>query len=291
MSSATSSNSAVGVRGIASQSGAAGGAASSTAGGRTGQLTLPVMPSFRLDGRRAIVTGAGRGIGLACATALAHAGAEVMLTARSADEIEAAAAAIRDAGGSARARKLDVTQPTAVADFFATEPAFDVLINNAGTNRAKPIVDNTDEDLDVVVDLNLKAAWRVAREWVRALAPTGRPGSLINMSSQMGHVGGPNRSLYCATKHGLEGMTKALAWELGPKGIRVNSLCPTFILTDLTRHMFDDPAFLRFVLDKIALGRLGQIADLMGPAVFLASDASALITGSALMVDGGWTAT
>lgn len=254
-------------------------------------IELPVMPSFRLDGRRAVVTGAGRGIGLACAVALAQAGAEVMLVARSVAEIEAAAAAIRAADGNAGAQALDVTDAAAVARFFADEAPFDILVNNAGTNRAKPIVDNTDEDLDIVVDLNLKAAWRVAREWVRRVAPTGRPASLINMSSQMGHVGGPNRSLYCATKHGLEGMTKALAWELGPKGIRVNSLCPTFIVTDLTRHMFDDKAFLRFVLDKIALGRLGQVADLMGPCVFLASDASAMITGSALMVDGGWTAT
>ncbi|MGE0315052.1 MAG: SDR family NAD(P)-dependent oxidoreductase [Lautropia sp.] len=249
------------------------------------------MPSFALDGRRALVTGAGRGIGLACATALAHAGADVVLAARSADEIGAAAAALRDAGLRAQACTLDVTDAAGVARFFAAQAPFEVLVNNAGTNRAKPVVENTDDDLDAVIDLNLKAAWRVSREWVRALQAAGRGGSLINVSSQMGHVGGPNRSLYCASKHGLEGMTKALAWELGPRGIRVNTLCPTFVLTDMTRPMFADEAFRRFVLDRIALGRLGELADVMGPVVFLASDASAMITGSALMVDGGWTAT
>ena len=253
-------------------------------------MKLPAVPSFRLDGRRALVTGAGRGIGLAISAALADAGAQVTLAARSRSEIEAAAAAIREAGGRADSRVLDVTDAEAVRAFFADSEPFRILVNNAGINRPNLIVDTPDADLDAVIDLNVKAAWRVAREWSRSLLAAGSPGSLINVSSQMGHVGGPKRTVYCASKHAVEGFTKALAWELGPSGIRVNSVCPTFIVTDMTRAMLDDPAFSSNVLSKIALGRVGQPEDISGAVVFLASDASALVTGSALMVDGGWTA-
>ena len=141
-----------------------------------------------------------------------------------------------------------------------------------------------------MVDLNLKAAFYLAREVARGLISAGLPGSLIQISSQMGHVGGPKRTVYCATKHAVEGMTRALAWELGPHQIRANTLCPTFIETAMTRPALADPAFRQFVQSRIALGRLGQIEDIMGAVVFLASDAAALVTGSALMVDGGWTA-
>jgi len=251
---------------------------------------LPVTPSFRLDGRRAIVTGAGRGIGLAAAVALADAGAEVTLASRTRAELEALAEAIRARGGRAETLVLDVTDSAAVTCAFADARPFEILVNNAGTNRPKPMTETSDEDLDAVVDLNLKAAYRVAREWARALLASGRGGSLINVSSQMGHVGGLNRTVYCATKHALEGFTKALAWELGSAGIRVNSLCPTFIETELTRPMLADPAFVAYAGPRIALGRFGRLEDVMGAVLFLASDASAMVTGSALMVDGGWTA-
>ena len=148
----------------------------------------------------------------------------------------------------------------------------------------------SDADLDAVIDVNLKAAFYLAREVARGLQAAGRPGSLITVSSQMGHVGGPRRTLYCATKHAVEGFTKALAWELGPSGIRVNTLCPTFIETPLTEPMLADKAFRGYVESRIALGRIGRVEDIMGAVVFLASDASSLVTGSALMVDGGWTA-
>ncbi|MCM5570234.1 SDR family oxidoreductase [Burkholderiaceae bacterium FT117] len=253
-------------------------------------MALPATPSFRLDGRRAIVTGAGRGIGLAAAVALADAGAEVTLAARTRPELEALAEAIRARGGRAGTMVLDVTDSAAVARAFAESAPFGILVNNAGTNRPRLMTDTSDEDLDAIVDLNVKAAYRVAREWARALLPTGRPGSLINVSSQMGHVGGMKRTVYCASKHAIEGFTKALAWELGPAGIRVNSLCPTFIETEMTRPMFADPAFVEYAAPRIALGRFGKLEDVMGAVVFLASDASAMVTGSALMVDGGWTA-
>lgn len=248
---------------------------------------LPRTPSFRLDGRRALVTGAGRGIGLAMATALAEAGAAVTLVARSAGEIEAAAAAI---GNGAVAATLDVSDLDAVAAFFTAREPFHVLVNNAGTNRPKPMWDVTEADYDAVLDLNLKAAFFVAQACARRMIETGTQGSLIHMGSQMGHVGGPNRSLYCASKWALEGMNKSFALDLAAHGIRSNTIAPTFIETPLTQPMFADPAFKASVLSKIKLGRIGRVEDLMGAVLFLASDASALMTGTSLVVDGGWTA-
>lgn len=247
-------------------------------------------PSFRVDGRRALVTGAGRGIGLALAQALAQAGAVVTLAARTAAELERACADIEAAGGRAAAWVVDVTDSRAVAAGVAERGPFQILVNNAGMNRPRLITETPDHDLDDVLNLNVKATFYVAREVARGLLAEGLPGSIINISSQMGHVGGPKRTVYCATKHAVEGLTKALAWELGPAGIRVNTLCPTFIETEMTKPMFADPVFRDYVTSRIALGRLGRLEDVMGAVTFLASDAAALITGSALMVDGGWTA-
>ena len=251
---------------------------------------LPKTPSLRLDGRRALVTGGGRGIGLALAAALAEAGAEVCLVARSGDEIAAAARAIQDAGGKAQSAVLDVSDLAAVEAFFAERPAFDILINNAGTNRLKPMQDVTADDYDAVLDLNLKSSFFVAQGCVRRMLAESRPGSLIHIGSQMGHVGGPNRSLYCASKWALEGMSKAFALDLAAHGIRSNTIAPTFIETQMTRPYLQDPAFQASVMSKIKLGRVGKVEDLMGAALFLASDASSLVTGTSLIVDGGWTA-
>ncbi len=253
-------------------------------------MTLPKTPSASLSGSRALVTGAGRGIGLAAAVALAEAGAAVTLAARTASEIEAAAAQIRALGLAADAAVLDVSDLAAVRAFFAGRAAFHVIVNNAGTNRPKPVWEVTEDDYDAVLDLNLKAAFFVAQACAQRMIETGTRGSLIHMGSQMGHVGGPNRSLYCASKWALEGMSKAMALDLAPHGIRSNTIAPTFIETPLTRPFFEDAAFLQSVLAKIKLGRLGQVEDLMGPVVFLASDTAALITGTSLVVDGGWTA-
>jgi NAD(P)-dependent dehydrogenase (short-subunit alcohol dehydrogenase family) len=222
---------------------------------------------------------------------LAAAGAEVVLMARSPAEVEGAAAAIRQTGGIASAAVLDVTEIQKTGAWIAAQEPFDILVNNAGTNRPTPFVETSAADYDAVFSINVRAAFFVAQAIVSRLIEAGRPGTVINMSSQMGHVGAAGRTVYCATKHALEGLTKAMAAELGRHRIRVNTICPTFIETPMTQAFLEDKAFLEWVLGKIKLGRLGRPDDIMGAVIFLASDASALMTGSALMLDGGWTTT
>ncbi|MEO1678322.1 MAG: SDR family oxidoreductase [Pseudomonadota bacterium] len=251
-------------------------------------MTLPRTPSFRLDGRRALVTGASRGIGLGCAVALAEAGAHVVMAARGAEALEASVAEIREAGLSAQAAVLDVTDLAAQDALVDRHGPFDVLVNSAGIARHAPALEATEEDYDAVMRANVKAAFFLARNVARGMA--GHGGSIIQISSQMGHVGGIDRSVYCATKHAVEGMTKAMAVEWGPARVRVNTICPTFIRTPLTARTFADPERVKWIEDKIKLGRVGEVEDVMGAVTFLASDAAALITGTHLLVDGGWTA-
>lgn len=253
-------------------------------------ITLPKSPSFDLSGRRALVTGAGRGIGLAAAAALAGVGAHVALVARSSSEIQAGAAAIVAAGGDAQAKTLNVLDLADVATYFDDQPGFDILVNNAGTNRPKAIMDVTLDDYEAVLNLNLRSAYFVAQGAIKAMLRDNVKGSLIHMSSQMGHVGGPNRTLYCASKWALEGMSKAIALDVAGYGIRSNTIAPTFIETPMTQPFLDDPSFKAGVLSKIKLGRLGQVEDVMGAIIYLSSDASSLVTGTSLVIDGGWTA-
>jgi len=253
-------------------------------------MPLPRTPSLRLDGRRALVTGAGRGVGLAAAAAMAQAGAHVVLVARTAAEIEAAAAEIRTEGGSAEPLVLDVTDLASVRAAVAAQAPFDVLVNNAGTNRPAPFLQVTEQDYDAITNLNQRAAFFVAQAVAQRMVEAGIRGSIIHISSQMGHVGGARRTVYCMSKHGVEGLTKAMAIDLAPHGIRVNTIGPTFIDTPLTRPFWNDKAFHEDVLRRIKLSRLGTVEDLMGAVVFLASDAAALVTGTSLVVDGGWTA-
>jgi NAD(P)-dependent dehydrogenase (short-subunit alcohol dehydrogenase family) len=257
--------------------------------------TLPPGPDFRVDGRRALVTGGSSGIGLAAAVALARAGARVTIAARRAAALDETRTALRSERLGCDTLVLDVTDPKAVEAAFDIRPGddhapFEILVNNAGMSRPKPLIELDNDDIDAVLELNVKAAFYVARAFARRLLASGRGGSIINVSSQMGHVGSPRRTLYCASKHALEGMTKALAWELGKAAIRVNTVCPTFIETPMTAGMFDAPGFRQWVEDRIALGRVGSMHEVMGAIVFLASDASSLMTGSALMLDGGWSA-
>ncbi|MEL6167257.1 MAG: SDR family oxidoreductase [Pseudomonadota bacterium] len=253
-------------------------------------MDLPRTPAFRLDGRRALVTGASRGIGLGCATALAEAGAHVVMVARGAKELDAAVEALNRAGLEAEALRLDVTDADAVCDALAIAGPFDVLVNSAGIARHAPALDTNLADFDAVMAINVRAAFVLATEVARGLVAAGRPGSIIQISSQMGLVGGQDRAVYCATKHAVEGMTKAMAIEWAPDRIRVNTICPTFIRTPLAEQTLSIPERRRWIEDKIKLGRVGEIEDIMGAVIYLASDAAALVTGTHLLVDGGWTA-
>lgn len=256
----------------------------------TTPITLPKTPSLRLDGKRALVTGAGRGIGLACAAALAEAGAHVTLAARTTKELDAAATAIRKAHGQADAVTLDVTDLDAVHAAMSTRPAFDVFVNNAGTNRPKFFTDVTVDDYDTVMDLNVRAAFFMAQAVARRMIAEAKHGSIINISSTMGHVGGAKRTVYCASKFAVEGLTKAMALDLAPHRIRVNAISPTLIETPMTAPLMNDAAFMANATSKIKLGRVGRTEDLMGAVLYLACDVSALVTGTSLLVDGGWTA-
>lgn len=253
-------------------------------------MTYPTTPSFRLDGKRALVTGASRGIGLGGAIALSEAGADVVLAGRTGGDIEAAAEHLRGKGLKASALALDVTDTQAAADAIAEHGPFDILFNNAGIARHGPMVEADPADFDAVVDVNLKAAYFVAQAVMKGMIASGKGGSIIHTSSQMGHVGGIDRTVYCATKHAIEGLTKAMAIEGGPHGVRINTIGPTFIRTPLTQSTFDNPERRAWVESKIKLGRVGEVEDIMGAVVFLASDASALITGTSLLIDGGWVA-
>jgi len=252
--------------------------------------TLPRTPSFRLDGRRAIVTGASRGIGLASAVALAEAGAKVTLVARGSEELEVRAAEIRATGGEAEILPLDVADVVSVEREIRRSGPFDILVNNAGVSRHRPMVDTQPEDFDYVMSVNVRAAYFVAKTVAQGMIEVRRGGAIINISSQMGHVGGIDRTVYAASKHALEGLTKSMAIELGPSGIRVNTIGPTFIRTPLTESTLANPERRAWIESKIKLGRIGALEDVMGAVVFLAGDAAALITGASLLVDGGWTA-
>lgn len=253
-------------------------------------MILPQTPSFRLDGRKAVVAGASSGIGLACAAALAEAGAEVTLAARSLGKLSDAVEAMKTKDWTANAVSMDVSDVEASRAQIAELGPFDILVNSAGLARHSATTDTTAEDFDAVTDLNIKGAYFLTQAVAKGLIDAGKPGSLINISSQMGHVGGIDRAVYCATKHAVEGFTKAMAIEFGPKQIRVNTVCPTFVRTPLTASTFDQPDKVKWITEKIKLGRVAEVEDMMGAVLFLASDASAMITGTALMIDGGWTA-
>ncbi len=243
------------------------------------------MPAV-LDGQVALVTGAGRGIGRACAEGLAEAGAAVIAVARTDDDL----ARLREhASGRIETWAADVTADGFAARVEALE-GLSILVNNAGGNRPQPFVAVDDESLDFVIELNVRAAFRVAQAAVRAMLAQRIRGSIVNMSSQMGHVGSPKRTVYCMTKHAVEGLTKAMAVELAPQGIRVNAVAPTFVETPLTKPMLDDPQFRDFVMGMIPLKKLASYEDVVAAVLYLVSPGAAMVTGHSLKVDGGWTA-
>ncbi|MEM7044690.1 MAG: SDR family oxidoreductase [Pseudomonadota bacterium] len=253
-------------------------------------MQLPTTPSFRLDGKRALVAGASSGIGLGSAVALAEAGAHVVMAARGKERLHDAVAAMQAAGHSVEPLILDVVDIETMSDKLAPFGTFDVLVNSAGIARHAPAVETDLANYDAVMSANVRGAHFLASAVAKAMLTATRSGSIMTISSQMGHVGGVDRSVYAASKHAVEGMTKSMAIEWGPHGIRVNTICPTFIRTPLTEQTFERPERVRWIEEKIKLGRVGEVEDIMGAVVFLASDASALITGTSLLIDGGWTA-
>ena len=253
-------------------------------------MNYPQTPSFRLDGRNALVTGAGRGIGMGASIALAEAGANVTLVSRTENELKSLSDYLNNKGHNTSFVPLDVNNESDVKNLIENSDPFEILVNNAGTNRPAKLVDTKIEDFDYVMSLNVRSVVSLTKVVVDKMIKNKVKGSIINVSSQMGHVGGPNRTTYCSSKFAIEGFTKSLAIELALDGIRVNTVCPTFIQTPMTEPFLKDDEFKKATIGMIPLGRLGEIKDVMGPFVFLASDASSLMTGSSVLVDGGWTA-
>ncbi len=247
-------------------------------------------PSFRLDNKRALAVGASSGIGQAAAIALGEYGAHVTLMARRESALYETKTIIEELGGTAECLPCDITDIATLEKTITELPCFDILLNSAGMARHGTAFDTLEEDFDAVINVNYKAAYFLTRAVANQLVKASKPGSLINISSQMAHVGGIERSVYSSSKHAIEGMTKSMAIEWGKYNIRVNSICPTFIRTALTQSTFDNPELAKMIVEKIKLGRMGEVEDIMGAVVYLASDASAMVTGSSLLIDGGWTA-
>jgi NAD(P)-dependent dehydrogenase (short-subunit alcohol dehydrogenase family) len=240
---------------------------------------------FDLTGKTAFVTGAGRGLGRGCALALARAGADVIGAARTESELQSLCAEM-DSGSY---RVLDMLRTEELRKTIAELPALDILVNNAGWNRPQHTLEVDETSLDQMIDLNMRAVFIAAQSAAERMAKAAG-GSIINMSSQMGHVGGPLRSVYCMTKWGMEGMTRAMAVDLAEHNIRVNTVAPTFVSTPLANQFLADPEFKSFVLGSIPLGRLATVDEVAAAVVYLASPAAASVTGTSLIVDGGWTA-
>lgn len=253
-------------------------------------MYFPKTPSFDLSGKRALVTGASSGIGFASAVALAEAGASVTIASRRTQMLQNQSEAMRDKGWKVDYLTLDIADIATCCERVEAHGPFDILVNSAGLARHGLAVDTQLNDFDAVMNTNVRGAYFLTQTVAKGLMASQRAGSLINISSQMAKVGGQERAVYCAAKHAVEGFSKAMAIEWGPQQIRVNTICPTFVLTDFTRETFADPEKRAWLEEKIKLGRPGEVEDIMGAVVYLASNASALVTGSALMVDGGWTA-
>ena len=253
-------------------------------------MALPSSPSFNLQGKRALVAGASSGIGAACAVALSRAGAHVVLAARRQSQLDELVKEIRQEGFAAEALVMDVAQVASMQILVEQNGPFDVLVNSAGLARHSTALETQEEDFNAVMDINVKGAYFLTQAVAKGLIAAKKAGSLINISSQMAHIGGQDRAVYCASKHAVEGFTKAMSIEWGQHNIRVNTVCPTFILTDLTAATFADPQKRAWIESKIKLGRVGAVQDIMGAVVYLATEASAMVTGSAMKVDGGWTA-
>jgi NAD(P)-dependent dehydrogenase (short-subunit alcohol dehydrogenase family) len=255
---------------------------------------MSLFESLRLDGQIALVTGAGRGIGATIARYLGEAGAEVVLLSRTLSELQTVAQQITEAGGRASIRQCDVIDAKALRAIIDELPSLDILVNNAGTNIPEPMIEVSDEHLDHLLNLNIRSCFIAAQAAVKKMLQdpdrAKKGGSVIHISSQMGHIGSPNRTVYCATKHAIEGLTKAMAIELAEHNIRVNSVAPTFVDTPLVRQVVNTDEKRAFLFSKIPLGHLAETEDIAAAVAYLASPAARMVTGTCLKVDGGWTA-
>jgi len=256
----------------------------------TNLTVLPEVPSFDLTGKKALIVGASSGIGLASACALAANGANVTIAARRIAELINICEQMREKGWNANYLKMNIAKVEEMISIVKKNGPFDILVNSAGLARHTPMIDTTIEDFDEVMAVNVKGAYFLSQAVAKGMLNSGKEGSIINISSQMAHVGGLDRSVYCASKFAVEGFTKSMAIELGPSKIRVNTICPTFIKTAFTETTFNNTAKMEWILKKIKLERVGEIEDIMGAVLYLASDLSSLVTGSSMLVDGGWTA-
>ena len=255
---------------------------------------MSFFESLRLDGQTALVTGAGRGIGATIARYLAEAGAEGVLLSRTLSELQTVAQQIAEAGGRSSIRQCDVIDSKALRAIIDELPRLDILVNNAGTNIPEPMIEVSDEHLDHLLNLNIRSCFIAAQAAVKKMLQdpdrVKKGGSVIHISSQMGHIGSPNRTVYCATKHAIEGLTKAMAIELAEQNIRVNSVAPTFVDTPLVRQVVNTDEKRAFLFSKIPLGHLAETEDIAAAVAYLASPAARMVTGTCLKVDGGWTA-
>ena len=253
-------------------------------------MNLPTTPSMRLDGKTAIIAGASSGIGLGAACALAEAGAHVVCVARRYEVLKEVVDAISKKGWSAEALQLDISDLKATEKALTIMPCFDIVVNSAGIARHTSALETTPQDYDAVMDINVRAAYFLSQICAKRMIEKGRKGSIVHISSQMGHVGGIDRAVYCASKWAIEGMVKAMAMEWGKSGVRINTICPTFVSTPLTQATLKDPQRAAWIMEKIKLGRLAEVDDIMGAVLYLSSDLSKMVTGTSLLVDGGWTA-
>jgi NAD(P)-dependent dehydrogenase (short-subunit alcohol dehydrogenase family) len=252
------------------------------------------LQKFEIKNKIALVTGAGKGIGKASAIALAEAGAHLIILSRTKSDLDKVKKHVVELRRNCQSYVCDVSNYDEVKSVFKEIKKIDILINNAGTNRPEHFVKIKKEDMDYVVDLNIKAAFHVAQMGAKIMIKLKNRksigGSIINMSSQLGKVGAPIRSIYNMTKFGIEGLTRGMALDLAKNNIRVNSICPTFVETPLVKNFFKDSKFKKTVMDNIPLGRLATESDIATAVVYLSSNASSMMTGSSLVIDGGWTA-
>lgn len=253
-------------------------------------IDLPNTPSFSLKGKRVLVTGASSGIGLGIAVAMARAGAEVVCAARRENILKELIQAMKNEKLNCSSCFLDVSNLSEMKNILEELKVFDVVVNSSGMARHSPALETKEDDFDNVINTNLKGAYFLSSYSAKLMIESKTKGSIIHISSQMGHIGGQERSVYCASKHGVEGMVKSMAIEWGEHSIRVNSIAPTFIETALTKSSLERKEIKDWVTQKIKLPYIGKVQDVMGAAIYLASDASSMVTGTSILVDGGWTA-